>query len=713
MFQIRYISQKMKRLIPGLHSIALFFATSGLSAFLLFMVQPIMGKKLLPLYGGSAAVWTTCLLFFQSVLLAGYIYAHLLTRHTSVRYQLWLHGAVLVAATLFSRILPESPLDITGDVPIVMLLFTLLRHVGLPFFALSATAPLVQHWFYLRFPSRSPYPIYAVSNAGSFTAVLTYPFLVERLLPLDTQELVWRGLFVVFAAACMTCAWLVNRRKQPAFPDITRHRPLADGANSPLSATPNTQAKPARALPSRFLWFGFSAAGSVLLLTTTERLSQDVAATPLLWMLPLCLYLLSFAICFSRDTVYRRRTWLPILCVTTIIVILQIFMGNQWAMPVQLALYAVTLSVGCMVAHGELAALKPDASALTDFYLWTSFGGIVGGITVAVVAPALFPDLWEYSLLWPILFLLIWHALSKEIDSIESELGARMHRLLLALGIVVSGIGFVVNVVHDNLSTVYSSRNFYGRITISETRNTRCLYHGQTLHGCQPKKAETLGPAFYYAPQSGMGMAQQIYREIHRGPVRTGVVGLGAGICSVWNQPGDTMIFYEIDPDVIAVAGMQFDYLKKAKGTVRVVPGDARLTLAAENRTNAPLLDILVMDAFSSDAIPLHLLTIEAINIYRQRVRAGGVLVFHISNRHLNLEPLMQGIAEHISATPYVVYTTTDYANYILDTTWVIITDNDEFARKFLASPAYSPWPEKYAEPLVFSDQYSNILDLF
>ena len=684
--------------VPLSIGVPLFFLTSGISAFLLFLVQPLIGKTLLPLYGGSASVWTTCLLFFQSVLLAGYGYAHLLTHAVPPKKQLWIHGILLVVALLLSRILPDAATTVSTSIPIAMLLLTLLRHVGLPFFALSATAPLLQHWFHQRYPSRSPYPIYAISNAGSFTAVLAYPFLVERFFPLETQELIWSAGFGIFTLACMASGWLA--------------KPMLVHPLSPSRQTEIQTRAPSRSNSPHLLWFGFSAAGSILLITTTEQISQDVAATPLFWMIPLCLYLLSYVISFSTDRSYHRTYWLTALCIATAVVAAQVFFGNEMAMPAQLTLYIITLFIGCMVAHGELARVKPEAASLTRFYLWTSFGGITGGLLVAIIAPLVFPELWEYSLIWPLLLLLIWQAVSRESTSLESELQSRKIKLILSAGIAVSSIGFVVDVVHDSLDTVHSSRNFYGRLTVTDSRFTRCLYHGRTLHGCQPKKETELKPAFYYAPESGMGMAQQIYREISPGPVRTGVVGLGAGVCSVWNQTGDEMTFYEIDPAVIQVAQKDFDYLKRAKGTIKIVTGDARLSLAAQNRSNTRKLDIFVMDAFSSDAIPLHLVTEEAVKIYRERVRPGGVFAFHISNRHLNLEPLMLGIARQMKSEAFVVYTDTDYDNYILDTTWVVITDNPKFIARFKRSNAYSPWPEEYSQPLLFSDQYSNILDL-
>ncbi|MBN2527348.1 MAG: fused MFS/spermidine synthase [Deltaproteobacteria bacterium] len=695
---------------------ALFFGTSGLGAFLLFLVQPLIGKTLLPLYGGSASVWTTCLLFFQTVLLAGYGYAHLLTTLAPPRKQVWMHGVTLGMAVAFSSILPDTPKDVSTHVPIAMLLWTLIRHVGIPFFALSTTAPLLQHWFHVRFSSRSPYPLYAISNAGSLFAVLVYPFLVERFFPLNTQELMWSIGFSIFAVSCMASGWFAAAVRKGTADTYGANQPSTSHDSKPFknrdTASDSTAIENSHNRGRCVLWFGFSTAGSVLLLTTTEQISQDVAATPLFWMIPLCLYLLSYVVSFSRDGAYKRTFWLPTLVFATTVVAAQVFFGNRMPIILQLTLYVFTLFTGCMVAHGELAQQKPDASRLTQFYLWTSFGGISGGILVAIVAPMVFPDLWEYSLAWPALLLLLWHTISKESSSLESELRARKIKIVVAAGVVVSGIGFIVDVVHDNLSTVYSSRNFYGRLTISETKKTRCLYHGRTLHGCQPKKTNILKPAFYYAPESGMGMAQQIYRDLSDKPVRTGVVGLGAGISSVWNGANDTMLFYEIDPDVISVAQKEFDYLQKAKGTIGIVAGDARLTLAAENRQNAPQLDILVMDAFSSDAIPLHLLTTEAIEIYRKRVRPGGVFVFHISNRHLNLEPIMLGVAGQLSAEAFIVYTETDYDRYILDTTWVIITGNKKFIEQFQKTDSYYDWPTQYSQPLVFTDQYSNILDL-
>ncbi|MBN2343098.1 MAG: fused MFS/spermidine synthase [Deltaproteobacteria bacterium] len=677
--------------------VPLFFFVSLLSAFLLFLVQPIVGKTILPFFGGSAAVWTTCLLFFQSTLLAGYAYAHTLSTIVAAKWQVIVHTCILAMSILFASFLPDAP--VLNEPPVAGVLLTLTRHVGIPFFALSTTAPLLQHWFFAAFPQRSPYPLYAISNAGSFAAVLSYPFWVERFFPLQRQEQLWGIGFALFVIGCISCAVIALRfsSKTPQY-----------AANN--AALPNTTELPAPTSP--WLWFGLSGAGSVLLLTTTEQISQDVAATPLFWMIPLCIYLLTYVVCFSKDNQYRRFPWLIALLAACVLVVIQLFMGGRFHLSLQLGLYVVTLAVGCMVAHGELAAVKPSPSELTRFYLWTSAGGIFGGILVAVIAPFLFPDLWEYSLFWPMFFFLVWRAVSGSSRSFEASLAARKTKWLLLAGLLIMSVTFIVDVVYDALSPVYTSRNFFGRLTISETPKTKCLYHGRTLHGCEPKKTRPLIPAFYYGPGSGVGVSYRFLSLPPERPLRTGIVGLGVGLCATWNRENDHMRFYEINPDVIRLAQTEFDYLNTASGTIDVVQGDARLSLATENQQNNTKLDLLVLDAFSSDAIPLHLLTREAFNIYRERITVDGILAFHISNRHLDLEPLMLGAANHLNWSVFIITNDVDYSQYLLDTTWVILTNNETFIREFRDSEAYTPWPTQYQSPLLFTDQYSNIMDL-
>lgn len=646
-------------------------------------------------------MWTACLLFFQTFLLAGYTYTHLLTHRFSSRLQLPIHATVLIIALFHSTILPSQPPG-HHHLPILELLKILIINVGFPFFALSTTAPLIQHWFFNRFPNRSPYPLYAVSNVGSFAAVVFYPFLFERYFPLSIQEHFWSIGFAFFCTACIGCGVLsvIGTRTSSASPAPT----------FPKTADTNEIRQVSQ---PKILWFGFSAVGSILLLTTTEQISQDIAASPLFWMIPLCIYLLTYVISFSSRRLYHRTFWLILLCLACITVGFQLFWAPKSDMEIQLLLYVFTLLIGCMVAHGELAAIKPPSEKLTIFYLWSSAGGIAGGVFVAVLAPFIFPELWEYSLAWLLLLFFVWRSLSTKQIDFEQSLRRQKLKWIVAVGLCISGIVLIVDVVYDKLTPSYVARNFYGRITISETKHTRCLYHGRTLHGCQPKTAKKLIPNFYYAPSSGIGISYTLLKQLHtETPIRTGIVGLGVGLCATWNQSSDTMRFYEIDPEISLVAKQKFDFLKRAQGRIDIRLGDARITLAKENQTEEPRLDLLVLDAFSSDAIPLHLLTREAFDIYRTRIKNDGILVFHISNRHVELEPLMLGAANHLKWQAFVVYTAEDYQNFILDTTWVILTNNSTFIQQLKKSDDYHPWPQKYKKPILFTDQYSNILEL-
>lgn len=666
----------------------LYATTIFLSAFLLFQVQPLLAKAILPWFGGTPAVWTTCLLFFQVLLLAGYAYAFWLARQTAGR-QRWIHLGLLAVSLLFLQILPDASWRPAGNEnPAWRILGLLAATIGVPYLTLAATGPLLQSWFRGRYPDRSPYRLYALSNAGSLLALLSYPFGFEPWLALRTQATGWAGLFVVFAALCAVTAW---RAVRPT--TITAAEPAA----VPL---------PGRR--DRWLWVVLPACGSVLLLATTNQLSQDVSVVPFLWVLPLSLYLLSFILCFDSDRWYHRGVWLTLWPLAAAGVCVALFKGVELALGWQVLAHSAGLFVGCMVCHGELARRRPAPQHLTRFYLALATGGALGGIGVSLVAPAVLPDLYEYHGVWVVIGALVVVVLLR-----ERRWWAGLGYALALPGLVVALVG---QVQETRDSQIDIARNFYGVLRVKhnhyaddEWPSTRLL-HGRITHGMQfTEGAYQHEPVSYYAAGTGIGAA---LRALPRGPRRIGVVGLGAGLMAAWGQTNDVVRFYEINPAVVRLSDRYFTYRVATAARVELAMGDARLTLEREAQEPRTLpLDILVLDAFSSDSIPLHLLTREAFAVYARRLRPGGVLAVHISNRFLRLEPLVRGLAVEAGWSAVLLTNDKDDATGTDQSTWVLVTSNAELLASPIVKVRQQAWAAEDA-PLVFTDAYSNLYRL-
>ena len=666
-----------------------------------------MGKALLPWFGGTPLVWTTCMMFFQAILLLGYAYAHLIINTLRPKHQWLVHLSFLFLGLFFAELLPGPEYAPTGDTPPARhLLWILTVHVSLPFFVLSGTAPLVQVWFKERFPTRSPYPLYAVSNAGSLLGVLSYPFVVEPLFTLSTQSAVWRWGYLLFAAGLGTAGYLtvrvVGRRQASAGPELP-----------PAPADVELEDPPADR--TMFKWISLSLCGSVLLLATTDQISQDVAASPLFWVVPLCLYLLSFILCFAEERLYHRALWLSLLPVAVVAVCALLFLGGGWPVSVQLGIYAATLFIGCMTAHGELARLKPATDRLSRYYLAVSIGGVLGGLFVAVVSPLLFPDMWEYTLGWIALYTVVIKQRYAEAGFAFFKGRARLFWILFGAGWLAAAALFVTDVIFDHREAFVMRRSFFGRVAVYENRQKRCLYHGRIRHGCQwsdPNRA--MDATTYYGPDSGINIAYHLYKAQHpKIPLRIGVIGLGIGTAAIFGDKGDTLRFFELDEEVVTVANRYFTYLKGAAAHTDVVTGDGRLSLEREKRDNVPRYDILVLDAFAGDAVPLHLLTREAFALYWNRLKPNGVLVANISNRHVRLEPLMLGLAGAFEKKVVLVEGKDDWGNMFYCNSWIIMTQNDGILDRIAEDGLDTPWPEKRSTPILFEDHYSNLLALF
>ena len=608
-----------------------------LSAFLLFQVQPIMGRYILPWFGGGPAVWTNCLLFFQALLLAGYAYAHWLTSRPGPRRQALVHIALLTASLAFLPIGPHADFwkPASSADPSARILLLLAATAGGPYLLLSATSPLLQRWFTWSAPAESPWRLYALSNLGSFLALVSYPFAIEPFLRLRVQSWIWSALYVLFAAACAWTAWRLPRV-------------------APAPTVQHQEEPPPPSIAMRLYWLGLSAAGSTLLLATTNQISQEIAVNPFLWVAPLAIYLLTFVLAFERAGFYRRALFAVAIGLAAPAGCIVQSAALSIPLGVQLVLLLVALFVACMVCHGELARSRPAPSSLTAFYLTIAAGGAVGGFFVAWIAPRVFTEFSEYPIGLAAACLLGFLAWARE-GALKQWTGRNFAVRIPLTALLLGGLTAVVATTSEsNQPALASRRNFYGILRVVQINDYRGLRrelrHGSTLHGSQFLDGRRRDwPTTYYGPSSGAARALQALDRPNR---RIALVGLGAGTLAAWGRAGDTFRFYEINPDVETMARAWFTFLADSRARIEIVLGDARVQLERELAAgHAADFDMILVDAFSGDTIPVHLLTAECADLYRRRLKPGGVLMLHISNRVLNLEPVARGLARHLNAT--------------------------------------------------------------
>jgi len=663
----------------------LYAVTIFLSAFLLFQVQPLIAKMILPWFGGTAAVWTICMLFFQVLLLAGYVYSHAYVR-LRVPARRYVHIVLLALAAVTLPLAASAAWKPSGgDDPTWRILGLLATSVGLPYFILSTTGPLVQAWHARSHPGATPYRLFALSNLGSMLALLSYPIVVEPMLALGNQAAIWSAGFVVFALLCGLLAW--------------RSR----SADAPLSLDGEAE-KPGPGLQA--LWAGLAACASTLLLAFTGHMTLNIAAIPFLWVLPLALYLLSFVLCFEASGWYRRWLFLPLLGAGFAAVCVTLFQSNPsiWTL---VPLYLATLFAACMVCHGELARSKPHPAYLTDFYLMGALGGALGGVFVGLLAPAVFRDLYELPAGMIALCILVVIALLRDPQSPLQgrwQAPARITCLVLMLA-----LSFTLTRVYRNNSADARiiSRNFYGVLNVSDSGEgpdaMRYLSHGTIIHGKQflePDRRDW--PTTYYGPESGIGL---VIRDAgSRGPLRVGVVGLGTGTLAAYGRPGDVFRFYDINPKVVELARSEFTFLGDSQAKVEMAVGDARLSLEREPAQN---FDVLALDAFSSDAIPVHLLTVEAVRGYLRHLKPGGVLAVHVSNRYLDLVPVMQQVARHFSLELREAENPDDDDKGVFQSDWALLSASPAAfegkllriaAGRVITEPRVRLWTDDYSD---------------
>ena len=677
----------------------LFAATVFASAFLLFQVQPLISKFILPWFGGTPAVWSTCMLFFQVILFFGYVYAHATTRFLSAPHQAVLHIGLLVVAASLLPITPSDSWKPTADAqPILQIVKLLAACVGLPYFILSSTGPLLQRWFSLQAPGTSPYRLYALSNVGSLLALISYPFVVEPTVGSPTQAWLWSTAFGMFTMLCALCAIRVMKGTS------------TDGPAGEAAQQEELELPAAPTFAASLRWFGLAMIASVMLLATTNQVCLDVATVPFLWIVPLTIYLLSFILCFDSSRWYKRKSYSVLLVLSMMFVVRVMTNGVNVPIMLQIVTYLSGLYFACMVCHGELAAQKPHPKYLTRFYLLMSAGGAAGGLLVGLVAPLVFSDYLEMHLgitAAMVVGVVIYFCETYAIRD-ESRPAIRFQSGMLVWVIAMLwAVGTLMNEAYDSSDTLDRSRNFYGvlRVVEAETKTgavTRELFHGRVRHGAQLTSEENrMVPTTYYGRTTGSGLAMQYHRpETNR---RIGVVGMGVGTLAAYGKPGDRFRFYEINPEVIRLARKHFTFLKDTPSDCEIITGDARLSL---ERENAQEFDVLVLDAFSGDAIPTHLLTREAFALYDRHLASDGVLCVHISNLHFDLRPIVHGLASEFDWKSLGIQNDDNEAEATSMAQWVLLS-RDVISEEIrtAATGRFS----LHQRRLLWTDEFSNL----
>ena len=668
-------------------------ATIFLSAFLLFLVQPVLAKQILPWFGGAAVVWTLCMVFFQLVLLLGYAYAHWLARRTDGARQAWIHLALLVASLAFLPMAPDASWKPQGaDNPVARIVLLLFATVGLPYFLLSSTSPLVQSWFARAYPGSSPYRLFALSNLASMLALLGYPFLVEPWLTNRQQSLAWSLGYATFVVALAALAW-----RSRGLPALTVE----------AGQTPGVAAEPPPARSSIGLWLLLAAMGSATFLGVTNHLTQNISSIPLLWVVPLAIYLLTFILCFESDRWYLPGVYLVGL--VWAVGGMCVFLADK-RLEFDLLWHILVFNVGvffvCMFCHGELARRRPGPRHLTLFYLVVSLGGVLGGALVGIVAPVTLPGYLELQIA------LIVIASTAFVLNLRRTAVMRIALAIVALGTVASLWWRIDRFMED---VVHIERNYYGVLRVKDSKTSipgepvkiayRSLVHGSILHGEQWLNEKYRRSATsYYKTTSGIG---RTLLQMEGKPIRVGIIGLGAGSIAVYADADDTYRFYDINPAVIRIANTWFTYLKDSPGRMQTVLGDARLSLEREPPQN---FDVLGVDAFSGDSIPVHLITVEAVGQYLRHLKPDGVIAFHVSNRYLDLKPVLLAIAEYHKLEYAYIHELAEGGGTTSD--WVLLTRN----KRFLLQPRIV----EATEPVVprpdwrlWTDDFNNLVQVF
>jgi hypothetical protein len=719
------LTTRRERPRSGAAIAGLFTVTAFVGAGLLFTIQPLVARLLLPAYGGSATVWSTCSLFFQTLLIVGYVYSHVTTTRIPRRAQPWLHLVVLATPLLvLPVVLPTDAVPGTDHSPVGWLLRSLVVMIGLPFVVLATTGPLLQRWYsWSDGPRREdPYFLFAASNVGSFGGLLAYPFLVEPRLTLDQQGVAFTGGFVVFAALTAGCAVVASRGSA--------------SRQEVVVATPSTQ--PSWAELAR--WCGYAFVPSCLMLAVTHHLSTDVAPIPLLWVAPLALYLATFVAAFAVRSRVVTATWPRAAAGLGMATLALAPLAASLSLWVTITVNLLLVVVAGYAAHRLLAARRPSAEHLTTYYLAVAVGGALGGVVNGLLAPVLFDRVLEYGLVvallpllglgatWPtagsvgtrtrwlvggLLLVLVAAAVPALLDSrgggvmvallalaAFTLLGWVLAKMPVGMTVALLVVVLTTAVVSDN-GVVDRERTFYGSYTVHATDLMTSLDHGTTMHGLQltaPSLRDE--PTTYYGREAPLG---DLFGELQ--PVRTAAVGLGVGTLAAYGEPGDRITFLEIDEAVAEIARDEryFTFLSDSAADVDVRIGDGRLLMADQPEHG---VDLVVLDAFSSDAIPVHLLTQEAFTLYADRVAAGGAIAVHVSNRHFDLVPVLAAARTHLGWAGAVGRGGEGIE--VRPSTWIVLSPDHTLVDALLSLERWQPLD--LGDTVEWTDDYSSVL---
>ena len=664
----------------------------------------MIARFILPWYGGSSAVWSTCLLFFQAGLLIGYGYSHLLAKRLSIKNQVIVHLSLLIISLISLPIIPKEWMrpDAFGN-PVFGILSLLTLTVGFPYIMVSTTGPLMQHWFSLSNPKQSPYRLYALSNLGSLIGLLAYPALVEPNLDLKTQAWSWTVGYMLFIVLCgligkqiwkTNTVQKLNSKKQDSIVTIN----------------------------SISLWLLFSFLGTLTLLSFTNKLTQDTVVIPFLWILPLSLYLITFIIAFEKPGLYNRKLFIPVMLILIGVIINNQIQSDVFNKPFSVTAMVVQYCLGvfaiCMVVHGELSRLKPVQNNLTLFYFIISLGGVLGGIFVNMIVPFIFKNYWEIYLSFAGSILLVGYILIKH-DKVVAR-----YRVISSVSVlvIVTMVLFAFRTEHKNFTknVLVSSRNFYGVLKVTEEFNInhmtqRSLIHGGILHGVEiMDSAYSNIPFTYYTAESGIGLVLSKFPgryDANFQGMKVGIIGLGTGSISCYGISKDLYKYYEINPEVEIVARKYFKFISNFKGITEIKIGDGRTVLENELKESSNQFDVLAIDAFSGDNIPAHLLTMEAGDLYFKHIKKDGILAFHITNSYVDLIPVLCGMAEKFKKSLYYVIKQADDNNPI-GSLWALFTEN----KKFVNDPEMANFIQVYDvaanEKVYWTDNHTSILPL-
>lgn len=664
----------------------LYSSTVFLSAFLLFLVEPMAAKQLLPALGGSSAVWLTCLVFFQVTLLLGYLYAHWLTRALfTARLQRAYVALLVIAVGLLAGLAVLHPtISHSADHPVTTIFVALAVTIGLPFLLLASTSPLLQIWLHRVEGGSVPYKLFALSNAGSLLALLAYPTLVEPHLSLHHQRALWSAGFVVYATLCVFMA-----------------RPMRAFSVS-IEALEQTTA-PSSSARIRWLWFLLPMSAAMQLSSVTSHLTVNIAAIPLLWMLPLAVYLITFIVAFEFPAVYRRGI------VVRLLVVMLASLGyaiskTEVSLPIGVAIlfFLAEELFACLFCHAEAYALRPErTSETTEFYLLVAAGGAAGTFFIGILSPLIFSANYDLAISF--------FVTAAVAVAVTWEDGWAQRLLWSTCSALLLFFTFMLHTAYNRQALV-EVRNFYGTLRVKQTVSIqgdtmRMLLNGTIQHGTQlfsaisPTISRT--PTTYYAKDSGIGLALRLCCEERSRNI--GVIGLGAGTLAAYGRPGDRMRFYEINPLVRPIAQNLFTYLRDSGALITYADGDARASLTAEASQQ---FDVLAVDAFSGDAIPLHLLTTEAVALYQRHLTPNGILAFHVSNQYLDLAPEIALLAGAANLQCRLIDRPSDDARGEYRSTWVLLSAS----RTFFSQPevaavaqtvpritALRPWTDDYS----------------